>query len=159
MAKTYRLSDTLEPSIDRNAPVSARCAIEIQAPIERVWTILTDLPRWPEWNSAVSEMQSSGPVRIGTTFRWRAGSVARSRVFEAAGPGVIAWTGRTMGIDAVHVWKLESKGARTAVTTEESFQGLLVRLFPGSFHRMLSGALDTVLRDLKAAAERAQPRT
>lgn len=94
---------------------------------------------------------------LGTGHTKRSGAPAASS--PRGGPGVIAWTGRTMGIDAVHVWRLESKGAETAVTTEESFQGLLVRLFPGAFHRMLSGALDTVLRDLKAAAERVQPGT
>jgi hypothetical protein len=154
MATIYRLSGTIEPSIDINAPVSVRSSMDVHAPIDRVWNILTDFGRWPEWNSAVTEMEPSGPVGVGMTFRWRAGSVINSQVFRVTPPTVIAWTGRTMGIDAVHVWRLAPSGLGTTVTTEESFQSMLVRLFPRYFHRMLTGSLDTVLRDLKRAAER-----
>lgn len=153
MTATYRLTSTTDPLIDTEAPVSVRTSIEINAPIERVWSILTDLPRWTEWNSAVTAIEASGPVAVGTTFRWRAGSTINSQVFRVTAPTLIAWSGRTMGIDAVHVWRLSSGRAGTIVTTEESFQSLLVRLFPGTFHGMLTKSLETVLGDLKRAAE------
>lgn len=153
MATTYRLTSSIDPSIDSEAPVSVRSSIEIRAPVERVWSILTDFPRWTDWNSAVTAIESSGPVAVGTTFRWRAGSVINSRVFRATAPSSIAWSGRTMGIEAVHVWRLAPSRLGTTVTTEESFRSLLVRLFPGYFHGMLTRSLETVLSDLKHAAE------
>lgn len=40
-----------------------------------------------------------------------------------------------MGINAVHVYKLESHAESTKVHTEESFDGLIARLFKGSCER------------------------
>ena len=37
--------------IDRNAPVWAERDIEIAAPIETVWEVLTRVDDWPDWFS------------------------------------------------------------------------------------------------------------
>ena len=46
-----------------------------------------------------------------------------------------------MGISAVHAWKLSSAGDFTEVHTEESFQGLIARLFSGRMNSELGKAL------------------
>ena len=41
--------------------------VDIQAPTEKVWSILTDLPNWPRWNTTVE--RTVGAVRrIRTVF-------------------------------------------------------------------------------------------
>lgn len=67
---------------------------------------------------------------------------------------LLAWTGRMMGIKAVHVWHLEPRGAGTLVVNEESWEGLVALLL----HRSLQKALDKTnaseLAHVKAEAER-----
>jgi hypothetical protein len=38
-------------------------SIEMEAPAERVWDILVDLDRWPEWGPTVSGARLDGPGR------------------------------------------------------------------------------------------------
>ena len=125
--------------VNRNAPVIGADEVQIGAPIEVVWRILSDLPRWPEWNKGVSRISVDGPVKIGAEFHWGSGGMKiASRLEEMAPPRRIAWTGKMIGVRAVHVWELTESGAGTHVRTEESFEGWLARLFPGFMQRTLA---------------------
>jgi uncharacterized protein YndB with AHSA1/START domain len=59
--------------VDREAPVIVEAEIEIAAPPEAVWEVLTDLARWPSWNPDVKSMSFEGAVAEGSDFRWKAG--------------------------------------------------------------------------------------
>jgi uncharacterized protein YndB with AHSA1/START domain len=144
--------------VSRNAPVVAASDIEVAAPPETVWDVLTDFGRWPRWNPDVRSMSFGGEVAEGATFRWKAGpGTITSTIRRVDRPRVIGWTGRTLGIDAVHVYRLEPRGSGTHVTTEESYDGLLARAFRGPVRTMLRKALDSGLQRLKAEAERRSP--
>jgi hypothetical protein len=67
---------------------------------------------------------------------------------------LVAWSGKTIGISAVHVYRFEPAGSGTKVITEESFQGPLVRLLKGSLQRTLDKTLVNGLRLLKQAVEK-----
>jgi hypothetical protein len=41
----------------------------------------------------------------------------------------IAASGRTFGIDVIHVWRFELQDATTIASMEESFDGLVAKLF------------------------------
>ena len=58
------------------------------------------------------------------------------------------------GIDAMHVYALEARDGKTFVRTEESYDGLVARLFSGQLRKTLDSALENGLRHLKAEAER-----
>jgi hypothetical protein len=58
-----------------------------------------------------------------------------SRLADVEAPRRIAWTGKTMGIKAIHVHTLEQLDGRTVVSTEESYDGLVSRLFRGRLRR------------------------
>ena len=68
-------------------------------------------------------------------------------------PRVLAWTGSTFGIKAIHVHVLEARGGNTFVKSEESYDGL-VRIFRGLLQQRLDAALADGLRHLKVEAER-----
>ena len=83
-----------------------------------------------------------GPGTITSTLR----SVER--------PTELAWTGKTMGISAVHVWRFETRSGKTLVRTEESWEGALVRLLRGRMGKMLQEDVDASMPLLRAEAER-----
>ena len=69
-------------------------------------------------------------------------------------PQRIAWTGVTMGIRAVDVFRLEAAEGGTLVREDESWEGLPVRLFRGPLRRTLAGGIRAGLQALKAETER-----
>jgi uncharacterized protein YndB with AHSA1/START domain len=141
--------------VNRDAPAVARSEAEIAADPETVWQVLTDLERWPSWNPDISSVTVEGGLGEGTVFRWKAGrATITSTIREVDRPRLIGWSGRTGGIDAVHVWRLEPRDGGTLVRTEESWQGLLVRLLRGPMRKSLQKAVDGGLGHLKAEAER-----
>jgi uncharacterized protein YndB with AHSA1/START domain len=142
--------------VDRTAPAIARSEIEIAAPPERVWELVTDIDRWPDWNPDIDSAALKGPLAPGTTFRWKAGpGKLVSTLRHVDPPREVGWTGKTMGIAGVHVYRLEPSGSGTRVVSEESWAGFPVRLMRRRMRRTLQTSLETGLRHLKAAAERA----
>jgi uncharacterized protein YndB with AHSA1/START domain len=140
--------------INEGAPVVSRSEVEIAATPEAVWEVLTSFERWPSWNRAVRSMSVEGAVAPGTVFRWKAGpGTITSRIQRVEPPRSIAWTGRTLGIDAIHVWHLEPRDGGTFVRTEESYEGLVSRLLRRSLQRTLDRSLAEGLEDLKGEVE------
>ena len=45
--------------------------ILIKAPLERIWNLLADVTRTPEWVDGVKESERTGAVREGVGMRWR----------------------------------------------------------------------------------------
>jgi uncharacterized protein YndB with AHSA1/START domain len=144
-----------DPAIDVDAPVVSSAEAVIEAPIEAVWSILTAIERWPAWNPDVKSASLDGPAVEGATFRWKAGpSTINSTVVRLEAPRLIAWTGRTLGIRAVHVWRLQSKNSRTLTTTEEFYEGSVAHILRRPLQKLLDRTLADVVRHLKAEAER-----
>jgi len=137
------------------APVLAECEAEIKAPIQIVWQVLTDLEKWPEWNESVQEMHLQGEVAIGTEFRWKTGGMRiRSRIEEITSPVSIVWSGRTMGIRAIHVWALTGTNESTSVWTGECFYGIVASLLASPLRKSLAKALQQGMAALKKDAEK-----
>jgi uncharacterized protein YndB with AHSA1/START domain len=140
--------------VNRDALVLASSETEIAATPETVWNVLTDLGRWPDWNPDVKSIALSGEVAEGTQFRWKAGpGTITSTIRAVERPRLIGWTGKTLGIDAAHVYRLEPHDGSTHVSTEESYEGLVASAFRGPLRRVLETSLQNGLERLKAEAE------
>jgi uncharacterized protein YndB with AHSA1/START domain len=145
-----------EPAIAGDATVVSAAEGLIDAPIERVWAVLTEIDEWPAWNPDVRSASLEGPVSEGSTFRWKAGPGSiSSRIAYVDRPRLIAWTGKTLGIRAVHVWRLEEQDGRTRVRSEESYDGPVARVLRRRLQTMLDTALADGVRHLAAEAEKA----
>lgn len=155
------MTDTEQPAsaspttdINREAPVVAEADIEIDARPEQVWQALVDVERWPQWNPGVKSVSLDGPLVETATFRWKAGmSTITSTVVRLDSPYLIAWTGKTLGIRAFHVWRLEPIDVRTLVRTEESYEGPVARILRRPLQKILERTLADGVRHLKAEAE------
>lgn len=138
--------------IRENAPVKASLEITIHAPVEKVWTVLTDVNNWPKWQPDISEAKMAGPLEAGTTFSWTAGTHIKSRIALVQPNEQFAWTGTAYWVKAIHVWKLQRlPGDQTRVTTSESMSGFMLTLFYSS--KKLQQDDQHWLDRLKSAAE------
>ena len=142
--------------INRKAPVNASAETVIDAPVARVWEVLTAIRDWPSWNPAVSSVSMLGEFEPGTEFHWKVdGVMIISTLQEIEAHKRIVWTGRIPFIRAIHVWTFEEREGRTFVRNEESFQGWLAWLLSRPFTRMLDASLEKGLQSLKRECEEA----
>jgi hypothetical protein len=80
-----------------------------------------------------------------------------STLREVDPPNEIAWTGVTMGIHAVHVFRFERSDGGTIVRSAESFRGVIPTVFRRYSRGVLQRGIDGILRSLKVEAERRAP--
>jgi hypothetical protein len=99
-----------------------------------VWTVLTDLSRYPEWNPLFRE--ASGEIAVGERIKLRSVHPANGRMMTVkpkivtAEAGVeLRWAASLPGImSGEHSFVLTPAGGSTRVVQSESFRGLLVPL-------------------------------
>lgn len=140
--------------IDRDAEITASGSVEVSASPDEVWTILSDIGDWPTWNPDVREARLIGDLAAGSRFEWRAGPGTISSVLRSVEPRrELGWSGKTMGVHAVHVWRLESTPRGTRVTTEESWDGWPTRLMRKRMEQTLRRAVAHGLHSLKTEVE------
>lgn len=115
--------------IDSRAPLSAREEILISAPVEQVWSAMSEIDRWAEWQSDVTAAKLDGELKAGTTFHWKAKGLNIVSTIQVCEPmHRMGWTGNSPGMQAVHLWTFEPSAEGTLVTTEESLSGWFARL-------------------------------
>ena len=113
---------------------SLHAAIEINAPTERVWQVVSDFARYPEWNPFI--VRAAGIARVGE--RLDVTIVApgmkpasfRPRVLDFAPGRLIRWKGefKLPGLfDGRHALIVEPlDGGRSRFTTHEDVSGILL---------------------------------
>ncbi len=91
-----------EPHLGDDAGMEQSITVEIAAPAARVWEVLTDVERWPEWTETVTSVTrlDEGPLRPGSRARIDQPKIpeteyvvtrldpGRSFTWVATGPGV-----------------------------------------------------------------------
>ena len=147
--------ESAESGANPQAPVAGTSETEIAATREIVWDVLTGIEHWPSWNPEVKSASMQGGLVEGSEFRWKAGpGTITSTLQLVEPPRLIAWTGTTFGIKAIHVHRLEPRGERTVVSSQESWEGLPVRILRGRMQKTLEKSIEPGLGRLKAEAER-----
>jgi uncharacterized protein YndB with AHSA1/START domain len=135
--------------IDQHAPMTAHRETFIAAPVETVWAVVTDIDRWPEWQSDVTSAKLEGNLAVGATFRWKAKGLSINSTIQELEPGRrIGWTGDAIGMRAIHLWTFEPQEDGTQVITEESLSGWfprILKLFDPTFlEKSLVGSLQVL---------------
>jgi hypothetical protein len=139
---------------DRGAPVFSEGRIEVSASPEVLWDVLADFEKWPMWNPDVDSVTLNGPVAKGTIFRWKAGPTRLVSTLQRVDrPRALGWTGRTMGVRAIHLWRFEPRPGGAVASMEESFDGAVAKLLRRRLQRQLDETTAKGLQALKAAAE------
>jgi hypothetical protein len=134
--------------------------IEIAAPAERVWRILTDFSAYPQWNPFMRLAQGTPepPNRLEIVIQPGSGPgmVFRPTVLQASPPRTLRWLGRLWlpGIfDGEHIFEIEPQGpGRVRFVQREIFKGFLVPFAGRRLQDTLRG-FEEMNRALKARAE------
>jgi hypothetical protein len=132
--------------------------IDIQAPVKEIWRILTDLPRWPQWNRTIE--RTLGNVECGakiTVFvKQSPGRAFPLRVTELDAPRRMVWSGgMPLGLfTGRRVFELAASPASAAIfSMREDYTGPLADLICKSIPD-LQPAFDEFAQCLKREAER-----
>lgn len=140
--------------IDSHAPLIARKEILISAPVENVWSELTNIDKWSDWQPGVSYSELKGNLTVGSVFHWKANGLKIISILKLVEPmRAIGWTGKSLGMTAVHIWTLNEVDKGTQVTTEESLSGWFARFLKLIDPRFLEKSLLNSLQVLKAHVE------
>jgi hypothetical protein len=142
-----------------------RDEIEIDAPPECVWSVLTDLGSYPEWNPFVKQV--SGRLEQGAKLDVRIappgkkGMEFKPTVIVAEPGRELAWLGRLLvpGLfEGEHHFELEDLGrGRTRFVQREVFKGLLTGILGRMLDNTLAGFRE-MNQALKRRVESSEPR-
>ncbi len=132
--------------------------IDILAPADRIWRILTDLPRWPQWNTTVD--RTVGNVQLGAKVtvyvKLNPGKAFPLHVTELESQRRMVWAdGMPFGLfKGARVYTLTATSATaTMFEMREDYTGLFAGLIGRSIPDM-QPAFDEFALCLKREAER-----
>ena len=120
--------------------------IEIEAPQQRVWDVLSDLKAWPRRIETVdaAELLTPGPISKGSRVRLRQPKLPEGiwdvTVWDA--PSYFEWTQKTSGITSVAGHRVEAMGeGRSRLTLTLDMRGFLspmVMFYKGLTNRYMN---------------------
>ncbi|WP_109830178.1 SRPBCC domain-containing protein [Reichenbachiella versicolor] len=131
-------------------------SIQIFAPIERVWQVLTDFENYKSWNPFIESIE--GNVELGKTIRVRAGGMNFSPiVLDFDANDQLKWRGKLVAdvlFSGEHYFRVEKvNDAETTFLHGEYFQGILVSILSGKLEDTRLG-FESMNQALKEECER-----
>jgi uncharacterized membrane protein len=123
-----------------------KVAVNIDAPPRRVFEILHDVERWPEWTSTMISVQrlDPGPLAVGSRARVRQPKLRPAvwQVTELEDGRNFTWVTSAPGLrlQAGHVIERQGNGSRVELTFELSglIGPIVSRLFGGLIERYVA---------------------
>lgn len=135
--------------------------IEIAATPERVWSILTDFPFYPEWNPFIVSI--NGDVKQGAKLQVQiqpsggSSMTFRPRLVAVELGKELRWLGHFLFpnlFDGEHRFAIEPiADGRVRFTQSEHFSGLLLPLFKKNLAQTTKTGFEAMNRAIKARAE------
>jgi uncharacterized protein YndB with AHSA1/START domain len=104
-------------------PLSTTLVNHVAAPVDRVFNLLTDPARMPQWLPGCSAAESAGPIRKGMKVKVHFG--ARESTFEVVdfqAPSTFGWVERGARQGCKTFFRLDFAGSLTAVTIKDVWQ-------------------------------------
>ena len=121
-------------------------AVYIDAPPQKVFAVLCDVERWPEWTPTMTSVRrlDSGPFAIGSSAQVRQPKLRTAvwRVTELQDGRNFTWTTHSPGLRMTAGHLIEPKGAGSQVELTFELSGLIApvvsRLYGGLIERYVA---------------------
>lgn len=137
--------------------------IEIQAPPEKVWSIITDIDNWHVWNPTVNA--SSGNAALGESVsitmmskeEGKDGPKYSPKIIQMDEPKYFQWRAHMMAgfvFTNDKIIELEATETGTKVTHKETFKGLMAAMMKGQMEKGVPPMLNMMNDALKQLAEK-----
>jgi uncharacterized protein YndB with AHSA1/START domain len=137
----------------RMRPVAHTLIDHVRAPIDKVFAILTDPKRIPQWLPGCNGVEVEGPVKKGARLRPSFGDRrSEFEIVDYAPPSTFGWVERGQRKGSKTFFRLEHSGGTTAVTIRDTWT-------PTSFLAWVRGRFlpkRDVQRQMKAMLENLQ---
>jgi len=142
-------------SINNNAPVKCSKTITINSNNEKVWEILTAIDNWANWQTDIKNSKLNGELKPTTTFKWKSGGANILSTLQTVEQNKkLGWTGKSLGILAIHTWTFTEQNGKTILTVDESMEGFLAGLLKKTLNKKLEIGMQKWLDLLKQECEK-----
>jgi len=115
------------------AEIKTEKAILVNAPADKLWKLLQDIPSWPRWFPTLKAagMISGQPLAKGSVFYFKLGLVGpamnmKVTIMESEPNQRVAWAGGMLGVRGFHSFDLQAQGNKTRVISKEALTGPMV---------------------------------
>jgi uncharacterized membrane protein len=136
-----------------------KVAVNIEAPPQRVFAVLHDVERWPEWTSTMISVQrlDQGPFAIGSSARVHQPNLRPAvwQVTELDDGRCFTWVTSAPGLRMKAVHKIEPRDSGSRVELSFELSGLISPLLSRLYGRMIERYIATESEGLKQRSEAA----
>jgi uncharacterized membrane protein len=107
--------------------------VEIHAPSDKVWAVMRDAERWPQWTPTVTSIRllDTGPLAVGSRALIRQPKLPPAKwqvtEFDDAGRS-FTWISRGPGVMVTARHWVEARGPESRATLSLQFSGLFASL-------------------------------
>jgi uncharacterized membrane protein len=135
-------------------------SVNVDAPPEKVFEVLCDVERWPEWTATMTSVQrkESGPFAVGSSARVRQPKMRPAvwRVTELEDRRNFTWITRSPGLRMSASHSIEHQGAGSRVVLSLELAGFIAPLVARLFGGLMERYIITESQGLKKRSESAK---
>ena len=137
--------------------------IEISAPPEKVWSIISDINNWAEWSPIIEESHGTASVGSELTIsmigkeKGKDGPKYNPVITDLNEPNYLRWRAHMLTgfiFTNYKILELEETSSGTRLTHKELFKGLLAPIICGQMEKGVPPMLDSMNQALKDIAEK-----
>ena len=131
--------------------------VSIDAPPDKVFAVLQDVERWPEWTATMLSVKrrESGPFVLGSTAEVRQPKLRPSvwQVTEIEAGRNFTWAARSPGVRMKAGHRVEPDGSGSRVILSFEISGVMAPLVSGLYGRLIDEYVSIEAQGLKKRCE------
>jgi len=141
---------------------TVKTEIDIAAPPEKVWAILTDINKWHEWSPTINASQGEGAVGSELSITMMSKEAGKDgpkynpTIIQMDEPAYFHWRAHMLAsivFTNEKIVELKKTETGTKVTHTETFKGMMAALMRGNMEEGVTPMLTMMNEALKQTAE------